>query len=232
MTWDDPTAEWWVGEVTSDVAYGRDVDPLLEAVLPVAVTGPVADLGCGEGRLHRHASLGIDRSPRLASVASARLPVAVADVVDLPFGDGALRGAFSVLVLEHVPDASAFFEEAARVVGIGGWLAVVINHPFWTAPGSGPFLDPADGEVLWRWGGYLTGGHSDEPVDGGSVRFHHRSFGMLLSAAARAGWSLEQVEERPLEPGDDPLLALQAGVPRLMAARWRRVSQHGGGLAE
>jgi len=125
-------------------------------------------------------------------------------------------------VLEHLANPEPLFEEAARVVAPGGWLAVVINHPVYTAPGSGPFVDRGDGEVLWRWGAYLQRGVSAEPAGAGSVDFHHLPMGDLLTTAASAGWRLERLLEQSLDPAGDALLESQTDVPRLLGARWKR----------
>jgi SAM-dependent methyltransferase len=222
VTWDGTTAAWWTGEVAADDAYARDVDPLIELLLPGDAPGPIIDLGCGEGRLAHRGDIGIDGSADLLALAQDRLPVVRGDVADLPFGDGAAGGGFAVLVLEHLPEPEPFFQETSRVIAAGGWLVVILNHPLWTPAGAGPFVDPVDDEVLWRWGEYLERGFTDEPVAGASIRFHHRPIGELLTIAADAGWRLERLEERPVGHGSDPLLAAQTQIPRLLGARWRR----------
>ena len=131
-------------------------------------------------------------------------------------------GAHAVLVLEHLTHPEPFFAETARVIAPHGWLVLIVNHPLWTPVGAGPFVDPTDGEVLWRWGEYLRRGFTDEPITEGSIRFHHRPLGDLLTVAADAGWLLEVLEERPVAHGGDPLLAAQTQIPRLLGARWRR----------
>ncbi len=223
MTWDGPTAAWWQGEVEGDPAYRRDVDPLLAELLDGVVGGLTLDLGCGDGRLlQQYGAVGVDVSRDLVRVAAVRGPAVVADVGHLPLAADAMTAAFAVLVLEHIADPEPFFAEAARVVAPGGTLAVVANHPVFSAPGSGPFVDPGDGEVLWRWGEYFDRGFSNEPAGTSSVVFHHRSFGDLLTAAADAGWRLERLVERALDPAGDPLLAAQTQIPRLIGAKWRR----------
>jgi hypothetical protein len=104
-------------------------------------------------------------------------------------------------------------------------LALVANHPAYTAPGSGPLVDPDDGEVLWRWGPYMEAGCSEEPAGAGTVVFHHRSLSRLLTEAAAAGWCLERLVEHGVgerRAAADPLLAAQRQIPRLLAARWVR----------
>jgi SAM-dependent methyltransferase len=226
VTWDDAHAGWWLEEVALDSSYERDVDPLLVRLVPAGGHGLVLDVGCGEGRsLGRFGpTVGVDLLPTLARVAATRGPVVIADAAaGLPFSDGVFSGAYAVLVLEHLADPSRLIAEMARVVAPGGWCVIVHNHPVLTAPDSGPVVDTTDGEVLWRWGEYLGAGHTDEPAGGGTVRFHHRTLGALLSAFAERGWALEQLVETPLGPMDDPLFFAQRYIPRLFGARWRRI---------
>lgn len=231
--WSDRLAGWWLDEVAGDPSYREEVDPLLGAVIGDERTR-LLDIGCGDGRLLGRfgPTVGIDASPALVERARTRGEAMVADAGALPFDDGSFSGVYAVLVLEHLADPAPLLAEAARVVAPGGWLALVVNHPAYTAPGSAPIVDPFDGEVLWRWGSYLDRGWSDEPAGGDLVRFHHRPLGELLSLIAAAGWALERLEERPVGVSSDPLLALQANVPRLLAGRWRRLGQHTGGRAD
>ncbi len=98
-------------------------------------------------------------------------------------------GAYVGLVLEHVEDEETFFAQVAKAVRPGGVLAMVINHPIWTAPGSTPIEEP-EGEILWRTGTYFGRGFSDEPAGKGKVRFYHRTMADLINAASAAGWHL------------------------------------------
>jgi SAM-dependent methyltransferase len=223
IPWDDALADWWVEEVASDPVYAEEVVPLALATL-----GPVPgylylELGCGEGEVMRALAargarvLGCDLSERLVRRAGRAGPVAVCRLPDLSWlRPGALDGALAVLVVEHLADAGALFAAAAGVVA---------NHPAFTAPGSGPLIDPDDGEVLWRWGPYMEEGSSQEPAGTGAVTFHHRSLGALLTAAAAAGWCLENLVEHGVgerRATEDPLLAAQRQIPRLLAVRWVR----------
>ncbi len=224
-------AGWWSSEVRGDPAYGEDVLPLLAETLAPAAGGRYLDLGCGEGQGMRVVAslgarpLGCDVSAGLLSAAREAGPAVRCRLPDLGWlRPGAVDGAYAVLVIEHLPDAGALFAAARRVVRDGGVLALVSNHPAYTAPGSGPFVDPADGEVLWRWGPYLVPGRSEEPAGEATVTFQHRPLGHVLTDAARAGWSLEWLAERPVGAAAaerDPLLAAQRYIPRLLAARWR-----------
>ena len=175
----------------------------------------------GEGA----AVVGCDQDPVLLAHAAQDGPVLRCHLPELAWlRDGAVDGAYAVLVLEHIEDFERLLVEASRAVASGGSLVLVANHPAFTAPGAGPLIDPGDGEITWRWGRYLSEGTSVEPAGSFNLMMYHRPLGVLLSAAAAAGWSLERLEERG--PGDaaaerDPLLAAQQNIPRLIRLRFR-----------
>lgn len=232
MTWDDRLAGWWLGEVASDPAYREVVVPALLELLDPEPGSRYLDLGCGEGQAMRAVAasggrpVGCDASPTLAALAASAGPVAVARLPDLSWvAPASLDGAYAVLVLEHLEDHRAVFEAAAGAVRPGGCLVVVSNHPVYTSPGSVPVFDPADDEVLWRWGSYLESGATEVPAGELSITFHHRPLGSLLSAAAATGWRLERLVEHGVgeqQAAGDALLARQRHIPRLMGVRWRR----------
>jgi SAM-dependent methyltransferase len=219
VSWEE-LAGWWLGEV-SDPAYDEVVTPLLLEVLPRGGGGVVADLGSGDGRLMPVIAeatggrvVGVELVEDLARESAQ--PVVLSRLPMLPLETGSLDGACVVLVLEHVEDHEAFFNETARAVKPGGFLVVVANHPFWTAPGSTPISD-TDGEILWRPGRYFERGATVEPAGSGEVTFFHRSMSELTNAAAAAGWHLLRLVEKASHHVD-----MDSGVPRLAAFAWRR----------
>ncbi len=169
-------------------------------------------------------AVGVDVSSDLLETAARFGEVHEATIPPVSFlDDDSVDGVVIVLVLEHVEDEQGVFSEAARVTRPGGALALVSNHPYWTAPGSTPILD-RDGEILWRPGAYFGRGHTDEPAGGGTVRFYHRSMADLVNAAADSGWRLVRLSELGVAPDQVarfPGLAGQEHIPRLLGARWR-----------
>jgi SAM-dependent methyltransferase len=224
----DQLADWWLGEV-ADPAYEHDVQPLLD-MMTVGLDGPSLDMGCGDGRLVGQLPepvVGCDLSRYLLEHAGRRgMAVVQTHLPNLGWlRSDSIGVAVACLVLEHLPDAVGFFEATARVVRPGGSLVVVSNHPAYTSGGAGPVIDQSDGEVLWRWGSYMFDSISAEPAGTGSVVFHHRSLGSLLTTAARAGWDLRHVAEAGA--ADEtiqrvPALEGQEHMPRLIGLRWSR----------
>jgi SAM-dependent methyltransferase len=214
--------EWWINEIRSDPAYESVVTPLLLDVLRPEPSILYLDLGCGEGRVMETVVgfgarvHGVDINRELAGRASKWGPSMVGELPSLDYiRNDSYDGAYCVLVLEHIPNHRRFFCEVARVVRPEGVLALVMNHPIWTAPGSTPITD-SDGEVLWRSGAYFSAGSTQEGAGEETVTFHHRTTGELLNSAAIAGWTLEQMIELPHHDIEE-----QQGIPRLLACRWR-----------
>lgn len=222
-------ADWWLQELADDPAYADEILPLALDLLDPQAGKTYLDLGCGEGRVMEAiiecgaTAIGTDISPSLVAMASRFGETHVARVPPLAFlEDDAVDGVVIVLVLEHIADEAAVFAEAARVTRPGGVLALVINHPTWTAPGSTPILDDT-GEILWRTGEYFSHGWSDEPAGEGTVRFHHRTMSQLLNSASEAGWRLDRVVEEGVTPeqvAHIPALGGQEHVPRVLGVRW------------
>ena len=100
--------------------------------------GPVADLGCGPGRLTPHLAalgldpFGVDLSPRMVQLARSQHPALRFEVgsltrLDLP--DGALAGALAWYSVIHLPAAQlpVVFAELHRVLRPGGRLLLAFK---------------------------------------------------------------------------------------------------------
>lgn len=224
--WDD-LADWWIDLVAGDPTQSADSLDLLGALVD-GTGGLTLDLGCGEGQVMRVLGgtvIGVDLSGALLRRAGELGPVVRARLPDLGWArtDSVDRAA-AVGIVDLLADHATFFAETARVVRPGGHLVVVMNHPVCTAPDSEPLVDP-DGEVLWRWGGYLRAGSWPQPAADRTVDLLHRPLGDLLTAAAETGWCLERMIERG--PSDEaveqlPGFAGQGHIPSMLGVRWKR----------
>ena len=228
MSWGN-LAGWWRRELGSDPSYTRDVDPLLDELLMPSTGERILDVGCGEGRMMARlagesSAFGVDISLDLLQTAKEFGPVVRGRLPGLRWArDSTFDGAVVSLVLEHLADEGTFFADLGRVVKPGGRLALVINHPIFTAPESAPIQE--DDEVLWRPGRYFDRGHTDERAGDGWITFHHRTMAELMNAASAGGWDLLRMVERGATESQierHPSLGEQRHIPRLLGAAWRR----------
>jgi SAM-dependent methyltransferase len=218
-------------ELESDPAYEEEISPQLLRLLQPVPGATYLDLGCGTGRVMAKIQMvgarviGVDLNVKLLRKASAIGPVVRGVLPSLAWArNGVFDGAYMGLVLEHLEDEDELLRETARIVRSGGALAMVINHPIWTAPGSSPIEDES-GEVLYRPGTYFGRGSTDEPAGRQKVRFYHRTTAALLTAASAAGWDLRLAEESGLTPMSIdriPEYAGQEQIPRLFGGAWTK----------
>lgn len=119
-----------------------ELDPLSRAMLAAfaelaraARLGPVADLGCGPGKVTAHLAglgvpaFGVDLSPKMVGLAQRAYPgvrFAVGSMTALPIGDGALGGILAYYSVHHTPPEvlPLVFSEFRRTLAPGGHLMV------------------------------------------------------------------------------------------------------------
>jgi SAM-dependent methyltransferase len=93
--------------------------------------GRVLDLGCGVGHSYHllapRETVGVDISPE--ALAGQERETHVADMRELPFGDGAFPSVLSVQSIEHVPDAERVLAEVVRVLEPGHESTAVFVTP-------------------------------------------------------------------------------------------------------
>ena len=118
--------------------HDRAVLGLFAELVLAAGGGPVADVGCGPGRITAHLAhlgldaFGIDLSPGMVEVARRDHPglrFDVGSVTGLDLPDGTLAGALAWYSLIHTPTAGlpAVLAELARVLRPGGQLLVAFQ---------------------------------------------------------------------------------------------------------
>lgn len=131
----------WVGTDLSDAIEAPLDRALLEAFvgsLANATVGPVADVGCGPGRVaaflagHGLDVLGVDVSPAMLVVARRAHPGITfeeGELTDLPLPDGALAGAVCWYSIIHTPPEhlGSVFNELGRVLKPEGQLLLAFQ---------------------------------------------------------------------------------------------------------
>jgi SAM-dependent methyltransferase len=152
--------------------------------------GPVADVGCGPGRITVHlrrlglAAVGLDLSPGMVAVARRDhpgLPVAVASMTGLPLAGGVLAGLVAWYSVIHVPeeDLPGVWAGFARALRPGGVLLLA------SQAGEGWSLK--------------TEGYGGHPM---AVQVHRRTPERLGGLLAAAGFAVEGTVLR--RHGDTP----------------------------
>ena len=168
-----------VGGALGTQPYLRAAVALFADLIHGAGGGPVADVGCGPGRITAHlrglglAAVGLDLSPGM--VAAGRrdhpgLPLAVGSMTALPFAAASLAGLVAWYSVIHVPDQAlpGVLAGFARVLRPGGVLLVASQS------GEGSTLK--------------TEGYGGHPM---AVHVHRRTPERLAAGVEDAGLTVE-----------------------------------------
>ena len=129
----DDYAEWIRGELAA-----KPFDRSVLAVFAELVRGPVADVGCGTGRITSHLAglgvdvSGVDLSPGMLAAARRAFPdltFTEGTMTALPIADGTLGGVVAWYSTIHVPDEDlpAALAEFHRVLRPGGLLQLAFQ---------------------------------------------------------------------------------------------------------
>ncbi|MGK5519994.1 class I SAM-dependent methyltransferase [Micromonospora sp. URMC 107] len=122
-----------VRDLLADAPHERAALALFAELVLAAGGGPVADIGCGPGRvtahLHQHGldAFGIDLSPAMIGIARRDHPhlrFEVGSMTDLALADASVTGLVAWYSLIHVPDEEVglVFAHFRRVLRPGGLL--------------------------------------------------------------------------------------------------------------
>jgi SAM-dependent methyltransferase len=141
--WEDHADEWiaWARTSAHD-GFWHGTWPALRTLLPEPGSGPVIDVGCGEGRASRellrlgYRVVGVERSPTLAAaagVASPELPVLLGDAAAMPVASRCADLVLACMSLLDFDDFAGAVSEIGRVLRPGGQLCMAVVHPFESA---------------------------------------------------------------------------------------------------
>ena len=139
--------------------WSRRLAPSLIGFGGLADGDRVLDMGCGTGSLifalrdfaNVQSATGIDVTEAYVAAARARnsdprFAFDVGDARALPYPDSSFDRAFSLLVLQFIPEARKAVEEMRRVVRPGGTIAAAV----WDGYGGQPFA-----RIIWDVAGVL-----------------------------------------------------------------------------
>ena len=158
-------------------------------------------MGCGTGIYADRVGqlgwqpVGVDISSGMLAHARHRLPVAQGDACTLPFANGSVPAAISVMVHTDLPDYAPVLAEIHRVLQPGGVFVHVGVHPCF----CGGFADRSDTDAIVIRPGYLDGQWTTKSwTDQGlrdKVGASHLPVAALLNACIGAGFRVDRVSE-------------------------------------
>lgn len=133
----DDLADFYVDWIRGELA-AKPLDRAMLAAFAELVVGPVADIGCGPGRVTAHlcelglSAFGIDLSPRMIAIARRTYPglrFDVGSMTALDIADGALGGIVAWYSIIHVPPKQlpTVFADFHRVLAPGGQLLLAFQ---------------------------------------------------------------------------------------------------------
>jgi SAM-dependent methyltransferase len=128
----------WISEELATRPLDRAMLAAFAELVQDAGCGPIADIGCGPGRVTAHLNelgasvFGIDLSPHM--VAQARrahphLQFEIGSMLDLQLPDGAVGGIVAWYSIIHIPDdrLPRVFAEFQRVLAPGGYVLLAFQ---------------------------------------------------------------------------------------------------------
>jgi ubiquinone/menaquinone biosynthesis C-methylase UbiE len=168
-----------VRDLLAATPYERAALGLFAEQVQAAGGGPIADVGCGPGRITAHLhrlgieTFGIDLSPAMVEVARRDHPglrFEVGSMTDLDLADSSVGGLVAWYSLIHIPDQdiAAVLARFRRVLRPGGPLLAAFHA------GVGSTL--------------LTSGYGGYPM---RLRVHRRQPGQVAGLLEAAGFTVE-----------------------------------------
>jgi SAM-dependent methyltransferase len=183
--------------------FQRGILALFAELVRAEGNGPVADVGCGPGRLTAHLhgigldAFGIDLSPAMIEVARRDHPglrFEVGSMTGLELADGSLTGLLAWFSMIHVPDdeVPAVLAEFHRVLRPGGALLLGFHS--------------GDGSRL------KTEGYGGHPMN---VYVHRRTPARVVPWLQDAGFTVEaEMLHRPDETAEGAFIFARPRAPR------------------
>ena len=227
-TW-DKFSEWWIrGFEDNELSeYVEIIVPLIEGIISQKKT--ILDIGTGTGlvaqearRVTEHATIvGGDisiRQLRYAKEVTSGVQFVQHSIDEMPFKDEKFDAVICSMVLEHVESLLDAVSEIARILENGGTLLIIMNHPVFQSPGSGPAtLESHDPDAIWGISDYLTESSELEKISPDlEVLYAHRTLSTYFNALSRENLMIQNVIEKPLPSG-------LSGIPELLIVLCRKV---------
>jgi ubiquinone/menaquinone biosynthesis C-methylase UbiE len=233
----DAIAEWYDAFLRENPIYEEIVLPTLLDLVGDVDGCDVCDIACGQGFVSRALAqrgarvTGVDIAPRLLDLARRyeekdRSPIRYVEddaqtLHSLPGGTFDL--ATCGMALMNIPDISAAFQAARRILEPDGRYVFIITHPCFQTPHA-RWVDGDDGRQVRQVSDYFDEGYwTASRLDDVRSRQgeHHRTLGTYLNGLADAGFALERIVEPRASGRSAERYPGRAHVPAFLAARCR-----------
>tara|TARA_Y100000748_G_scaffold4457_1_gene4029 strand:+ start:542 stop:1258 length:717 start_codon:yes stop_codon:yes gene_type:complete len=225
----DKLSEWWIKTVEDNESseYVEIIVPLIEGILSEKKT--ILDIGTGTGlvaqevrRVTEHATIvGGDisiRQLRYAKEVTSGIQFVQHSIDHMPFKDEKFDAVVCSMVLEHIESLLEAVSEIARILEKGGIFLIIMNHPVFQSPGSGPVtLNNNDRDAIWGIGDYLTESSELEKISPDlEVLYSHRTIATYFNALSNQNLIIQNVIEKSIPSG-------LSGIPELLIVLCRKV---------
>ena len=225
----DKLSEWWIKTVEDKESseYVEIIVPLIEGILSEKKT--ILDIGTGTGlvaqevrRVTEHATIvGGDisiRQLRYAKEVTSGIQFVQHSIDHMPFKDEKFDAVVCSMVLEHIESLLEAVSEIARILEKGGIFLIIMNHPVFQSPGSGPAtLNNNDRDAIWGIGDYLTESSELEKISPDlEVLYSHRTIATYFNALSNQNLIIQNVIEKSIPSG-------LSGIPELLIVLCRKV---------
>ena len=225
----DKLSEWWIKTIEDNESseYVEIIVPLIEGILSEKKT--ILDIGTGTGlvaqevrRVTEHATIvGGDisiRQLRYAKEVTSGIQFVQHSIDHMPFKDEKFDAVVCSMVLEHIESLLEAVSEIARILEKGGIFLIIMNHPVFQSPGSGPAtLNNNDRDAIWGIGDYLTESSELEKISPDlEVLYSHRTIATYFNALSNQNLIIQNVIEKSIPSG-------LSGIPELLIVLCRKV---------
>ena len=225
----DKLSEWWIKTVEDNESseYVEIIVPLIEGILSEKKT--ILDIGTGTGlvaqevrRVTEHATIvGGDisiRQLRYAKEVTSGIQFVQHSIDHMPFKDEKFDAVVCSMVLEHIESLLEAVSEITRILEKGGIFLIIMNHPVFQSPGSGPAtLNNNDRDAIWGIGDYLTESSELEKISPDlEVLYSHRTIATYFNALSNQNLIIQNVIEKSIPSG-------LSGIPELLIVLCRKV---------
>ena len=225
----DKLSEWWIKTVEDNESseYVEIIVPLIEGILSEKKT--ILDIGTGTGlvaqevrRVTEHATIvGGDisiRQLRYAKEVTSGIQFVQHSIDHMPFKDEKFDAVVCPMDLEHIESLLEAVSEIARILEKGGIFLIIMNHPVFQSPGSGPAtLNNNDRDAIWGIGDYLTESSELEKISPDlEVLYSHRTIATYFNALSNQNLIIQNVIEKSIPSG-------LSGIPELLIVLCRKV---------